>query len=137
MEFQFLRKEWVDKTSFLPQVEVRNDFFNKMVGLCRRCTRYEFQGVVPPEGGFDAEVMIHGVAPGRVESEEKRPFSPNAPGGRMLNSYLELLGMSREKCYLTNACFCMAAGDRLPSQDESVSCMYWKTLEYMQLRNLK
>lgn len=112
--------------------------FLQQICDCEGCfRRYETERPVPPAGDFDAEWLIQGAAPGRQEVEENIPFNPKAPGGGLLVKYLEVLGIDRKDCYITNTCFCMGVNDRLPTNMESQICSGWKVEEYSRLEKLK
>lgn len=132
MEPQFYSKEWLKDTVKFKGMNLLDE-----ISLCKRCIRSAYCAPVKPEGDENAELLLHGVSPGRIEMETGRPFSPDAPGGRMLGAYLGLLGVPREKCYMTNAVFCGQPKDRLPTFDESKACMWWKWWEYSKLTKLK
>lgn len=51
-------------------------------------------------GPRDAKIVIVGEAPGREEEIEGRPFS--GASGRLLTQMLEVAGINRNECYITN-----------------------------------
>jgi uracil-DNA glycosylase family 4 len=56
---------------------------------------------VPPEGNLQtAKYIIIGEQPGRIESRMHRPFV--GPAGRELDEDLQMVGIVRADCYLTN-----------------------------------
>ena len=62
-----------------------------------------YKKLVPPEGDpATAKVVLIGEAPGKDELPAGRPFVGKA--GRLLNSFLEMAGIDRDECYLTNVC---------------------------------
>lgn len=52
------------------------------------------------EGSYDSRIMFVGEAPGRNEAKTGRPFCGAA--GKILDSLLESIGVSRENIYITN-----------------------------------
>jgi len=56
--------------------------------------------VVPGYGPPNADLMILGEAPGRVESQAGRPFA--GPSGRALNWYLDRHNLNVRDFYLDN-----------------------------------
>lgn len=58
--------------------------------------------MVPGEGPLPALGMILGEAPGKVESEQGRPFV--GPSGRLLDQALKVLGADRGEFWITNVC---------------------------------
>jgi DNA polymerase len=61
----------------------------------------KYEPVVMGEGNPDAEIFMVGEAPGRTEIDLGRPFVGQA--GKNLDEFLEILQISREDMYLTNA----------------------------------
>ncbi len=80
----------------------------------RRCTRCPLHATrthaVPGEGPEEAGVMVVGEAPGRMEDKLGRPFV--GPAGKLLDSLLELAGLSRSEVYITNVVKCRPPGNR-------------------------
>jgi len=54
------------------------------------------------EGSPDAKVAWIGEAPGVIEAKEGRPFSPNAPAGKLQVELLYSVGLTRADLYITN-----------------------------------
>lgn len=54
------------------------------------------------EGSSDAKIAWIGEAPGIIEAKEGRPFSPNAPAGKLMTELMHSVGLSRGDVYLTN-----------------------------------
>lgn len=54
------------------------------------------------EGSPDAKIAWIGEAPGVIEVKEGRPFSPNAPAGKLMTELMHSVGLSRGDIYLTN-----------------------------------
>ncbi|MBI3950549.1 MAG: uracil-DNA glycosylase [Acidobacteria bacterium] len=86
--------------------------------------------VVFGEGNPDAEIMIVGQGPGKVEEEEGRPFV--GPAGMLLDRALEKVGLKREELWITNIIKCRATKvengkvkDRPPSAAEKRACRPW------------
>ena len=69
---------------------------------CRACPLYlSATQTVFGEGKSDAEVMFVGEQPGDQEDVAGRPFV--GPAGKVLDQALAEAGISRQKCYVTNA----------------------------------
>ncbi len=51
-------------------------------------------------GPYSPKLMIIGEAPGKHESEQGKPFV--GPTGQMLDEMLQIAGISRSECYITN-----------------------------------
>jgi DNA polymerase len=86
--------------------------------------------VVFGEGNPDAEIMIIGQGPGKVEEEQGRPFV--GPAGLLLDRALEQVGLKREDEWITNIIKCRAIKvengkikDRAPSAAEKKACRPW------------
>jgi len=85
---------------------------------CRLCkTR---KNVVFGEGDLQTNLMFVGEAPGEQEDIQGRPFVGRA--GQLLNRFLNLYGVSREKVYITNVVKCRPPNNRNPETDEIKSC---------------
>jgi len=54
------------------------------------------------EGSPDAKIAWIGEAPGVIEAKEDRPFSPNAPAGKLMTELMHSVGLTRGDIYLTN-----------------------------------
>ena len=89
---------------------------------CRKCRLHaNRKNPVPGEGGFNADILIVGEAPGRREDEEGRPFVGAA--GKLLTELLSSIGLSRERdVYITNVVKCRPPGNRDPKDDEVQAC---------------
>ncbi|BAA79385.2 uracil-DNA glycosylase [Aeropyrum pernix K1] len=91
----------------------------------RRCTRCPLHATrthaVPGEGPGEAGVMVVGEAPGRMEDRLGRPFV--GPAGKLLDSLLELAGLSRGEVYITNVVKCRPPGNRDPREEEIEACL--------------
>lgn len=109
---------------------------------CRRCERYGKAGLpVSPQGSWDAKVVLVGACPGRMEVEHQRPFYERAPGGSLMVTYLHVLKLVREECYVTNCCYCLdyqsGVKDRLPTEEEEALCSPWKVYEMYYLHQVE
>ncbi|MCE4613586.1 MAG: uracil-DNA glycosylase [Desulfurococcales archaeon] len=104
--------------------EVKRKSYEKLVAEIGRCTRCPLhlsrRNPVPGEGPLDADVMLIGEAPGRVEDETGRPFV--GPAGRLLTALLESIGLKRDRVYITNVVKCRPPNNRDPSDEELRAC---------------
>ncbi len=88
---------------------------------CRKCGLWRSRtNVVVGEGPLNAEVMLIGEAPGRIEDETGRPFV--GPAGKLLDSLLREAGLGREEVYITNVVKCRPPGNRDPREEEIRAC---------------
>ncbi|CAJ0701010.1 uracil-DNA glycosylase [Ralstonia holmesii] len=84
--------------------------------LCERRTNTVF-GV----GDRQAEWMLIGEAPGEQEDKQGEPFVGQA--GKLLDSMLRSIGLSREKgVFIANVLKCRPPGNRDPEPDEAAMC---------------
>ncbi len=94
----------------------------KEIQACRRCPLHKARkNPVPGEGPLDAEIVFVGEAPGRREDEQGRPFVGMA--GKILDSLLASIGLSRSRVYITNVVKCRPPGNRDPTPDEIRACL--------------
>jgi uracil-DNA glycosylase len=101
---------------------------------CVRCpqlaqTRHT---VVFGAGNADADLMFVGEAPGRSEDEQGLPFVGQA--GRLLDTLLAEIGLSRDAVFVTNVLRCRPPGNRDPHPVEVERCQEWlfATIEQVQ-----
>ena len=81
----------------------------------------------PSSGPLNAKIVIVGRSPGSEEERIGAPFS--GPSGALLTQFLELAGISRDQCYLTNLAMCHGH-NRKPLPEEYEICQQWKKLEF-------
>jgi uracil-DNA glycosylase family 4 len=60
-------------------------------------------GWITGDGPVPSDILFVGEAPGRQEVEQGKPFVGQA--GKTFESYLNSIGLSREKVRITNTCF--------------------------------
>ena len=101
---------------------------------CRRCGLCETrQNVVFGQGVPNAEVMFIGEGPGANEDEQGLPFVGRS--GKLLDSYLEAVGLSRDKnIFIANIVKCRPPQNRDPLPEESAACMPWLREQFRILR---
>jgi DNA polymerase len=92
---------------------------------CVRCpqlaqTRHT---VVFGAGHANADLMFVGEAPGRNEDEQGLPFVGQA--GRLLDTLLGEIGLSRDQVFVTNVLRCRPPGNRDPHPVEVERCQEW------------
>lgn len=95
------------------------------LATCTRCdlslTRRQ---VVIGSGPRDPVLMVVGEAPGKTEDEGGEPFIGRS--GRLLFRLIEEeLGLSRERCFVTNVVKCRPPANRTPRPIEIASCRPW------------
>lgn len=87
----------------------------KGCGLCATRTH-----TVPGYGSADAEIMFVGEGPGKNEDEQGRPFVGAA--GKILESLLNGIGLTREDVFITNVVKCRPPMNRDPLPEEVSAC---------------
>lgn len=94
------------------------------VCVCVKCplsaTRTQ---AVPGEGSAQARVMFIGEGPGAQEDLTGRPFVGKA--GQLLNRLLKDIGLQREEVFIANVVKCRPPDNRVPSDNEALSCNDW------------
>jgi DNA polymerase len=76
--------------------------------------------VVVGDGDPQADLMFVGEAPGFHEDRQGVPFVGQA--GKLLDSLLGEIGLSRERVYIANVLKCRPPGNRDPQPDEIAAC---------------
>jgi uracil-DNA glycosylase family 4 len=80
--------------------------------------------VVFGSGNLDAALMLLGEAPGEDEDDGGLPFQGKA--GKVLDSLLDMAGLTREHLWITNTCLCRPKAEkkanRAPTAPEIKAC---------------
>ena len=91
------------------------------VARCTRCGLHkERTQTVFGVGDLNADLLIIGEAPGAEEDRLGEPFVGRA--GKLLNSMLRAIGLSRLQVYIANILKCRPPGNRDPSPEEVAHC---------------
>jgi uracil-DNA glycosylase family 4 len=95
--------------------------YGDVVAGCERCAlaRTRTQ-VVFGSGSPDAELMFVGEAPGFHEDKQGVPFVGAA--GKLLQTLLEGIGLTRDDVYIANVLKCRPPGNRDPLPEEIEAC---------------
>lgn len=89
---------------------------------CEQCRlRAGATRVVPGEGDPHARLMLVGEGPGQMEDATGRPFVGAA--GQLLERMLGAIGLERQQVFIANVVKCRPPGNRVPADDEAVSCL--------------
>ena len=107
---------------------------------CVRCDLSDTRRqVVFGEGRAAAPLMVVGEGPSEADDNSGHPFS--GPSGRLLDRWLEALGLAREDVWLTNVVRCRPSqqeGNRLrnrpPRSGEIQACRLWMDTEQRLVR---
>ncbi len=98
---------------------------NELEALCGKCEKCGLcrtrKNIVFGTGNPNAKLMFVGEAPGEKEDESGIPFV--GPAGKLLDKYLEYVGIDRELVYIANILKCRPPHNRDPKPDEEDSCM--------------
>jgi uracil-DNA glycosylase len=101
---------------------------------CTRCPQLAQarHTVVFGAGNADADLMFVGEAPGRNEDEQGLPFVGQA--GRLLDTLLGEIGLSRDAVFITNVLRCRPPGNRDPQPIEIEHCQdyLFRTIDLVQ-----
>lgn len=87
------------------------------------------QGPTLPAGHSGADIMLLGRNPGQQELENGVPFWSAAPAGGRLDKFLEVVGLTRAECWITNACKCYSEANRTPTWSEVMACSQYLRAE--------
>ena len=88
---------------------------------CERCALSQTRTqVVVGSGDPDADLMFVGEAPGFHEDKQGIPFVGQA--GKLLETLLGEIGLSREQVFIANVLKCRPPGNRDPQFDEIEAC---------------
>ena len=91
---------------------------------CQACPLHETRtNVVFGVGSRQAEILFIGEGPGEQEDLSGEPFV--GPAGRLLNEYLNAVGISREEVYIANILKCRPPRNRDPKPEEEEACLPW------------
>src|SRR5258707_10660038 len=115
----------MDSTSVRPSAAERREALKQLLMQARSCTRCAElaatrKSVVFGSGNADAELMFVGEAPGASEDEQGIPFVGRA--GKLLETLLEEIGMSRAEVFIANTLKCRPPGNRDPLPVEIGNC---------------
>ena len=88
---------------------------------CQACALAQTRtNVVFCMGTPQAEVLFVGEAPGATEDEQGLPFVGRA--GQLLDDMLAMIGLHRERIYITNSIKCRPPNNRDPLNTEKDAC---------------
>src|SRR4051794_10405351 len=106
----------------------------EQASACTRCPQLAAARttVVFGSGNADADLMFVGEAPGANEDKQGLPFVGQA--GRLLDTLLGEIGMTRADVFVANVLKCRPPGNRDPLPQEIDSCQdyLWRQLELIE-----
>jgi uracil-DNA glycosylase family 4 len=85
-----------------------------------------------PETAETARVLVVGEAPGAVENGAGRPFA--GPSGRILDSLLEIAGLARSDCFVTNVVKYRPPGNATPGLGDAFGGRKYLRAEFKIIR---
>lgn len=92
------------------------------VANCTACDLYKTRTqTVFGVGNKQADLLIVGEAPGANEDKQGEPFVGRA--GRLLNSMVQAIGLSREEIYIANVVKSRPPNNRDPAPEEVAACL--------------
>ena len=101
-----------------------DDLADEASGCCRCPQLVESRSqVVFGSGPADAELMLVGEAPGASEDREGVPFV--GASGKLLDTLLEGIGLSRDRVFIANVLKCRPPENRDPRPEEVANCSPW------------
>lgn len=101
---------------------------NQRIRRCTACPLSETRWrAVPGSGSPTAEIVFLGEAPGENEDTEGEPFVGRA--GKLLDSILAEVGLTRAEVYLLNCLKCRPPKNRDPHASELDTCEPWLDLQ--------
>jgi DNA polymerase len=108
----------------------------RQAGTCTRCPQLASARttVVFGSGNADADLMFVGEAPGANEDKQGVPFVGQA--GRLLDTLLGEIGLTRADVFVVNVLKCRPPGNRDPLPQEIDNCQgyLWRQLELIEPR---
>jgi uracil-DNA glycosylase len=108
----------------------------EQANACTRCPQLASTRttVVFGSGNADAELMFVGEAPGANEDKQGLPFVGQA--GRLLDTLLGEIGLTRSDVFVVNVLKCRPPGNRDPLPQEIDNCQgyLWRQLELIEPR---
>jgi uracil-DNA glycosylase family 4 len=127
----------VSRVRIVPSADERREALKALFHEARGCTRCPQLAatrhtVVFGGGNANADLMFVGEAPGRNEDERGLPFVGQA--GKLLDTLLGEIGLTRAEVFVTNVLRCRPPGNRDPHPVEIENCQEWLfgTIEQVQ-----
>jgi DNA polymerase len=115
------------------QSDLELEAVHARIRVCTLCGLHASRTqAVPGSGPVPADVMIVGEAPGFNEDVQGLPFVGAA--GRLLDTLLEQIGLSRQQVFITNILKCRPPQNRDPMPTEAESCMPYLRHQFRLIR---
>src|SRR5262245_31404501 len=96
---------------------------------CTRCKLHKTAQFVCllGQGPKPCNIMVVGEAPGKREDDSGKAFVGKA--GAVLEELLDLIGLTRDDVFISNAVHCRPPDNRTPSKGEIKACRHWLNVE--------
>lgn len=99
---------------------------NQKISTCTKCPLHKTRtNVVPGAGNPNADIFFIGEGPGKNEDLQGLPFVGRT--GKILDELLELINLTRDDVFISNALKCRPPNNRDPKPEEVAAC--WPYLE--------
>ena len=103
------------------------------VTVCTKCPLWKCRkNAVPGVGNPDTRIMLVGEAPGRSEDAKGQPFVGTA--GKLLDTLLLQIDLSREQIFITNIVKCRPPENRQPKPLEIETCTPYLNRQILTVR---
>lgn len=113
--------DYVASVDSIDNLRLVEDRVRTAVTSCTACAlRAGCRAPVPFDGSLSAPLGVYGEAPGATEDVEGLPFQ--GPSGLLFNRTLDVLGWSRDRCYVSNVVKCRPPNNEKPKRPFVVAC---------------
>ena len=101
--------------------------------VCTKCPLWKSRkNAVPGVGNPETRIMLIGEAPGMSEDAQGEPFVGTA--GKLLDTLLSQIGLSREQVFITNIVKCRPPRNRQPKPLEIETCTPYLTRQILAIQ---
>ena len=101
--------------------------------VCTKCPLWKSRkNAVPGVGSPETRIMFIGEAPGKSEDAKGEPFVGTA--GKLLDTLLSQIGLSREQVFITNVVKCRPPRNRQPKPLEIQTCAPYLDAQILTIR---
>jgi uracil-DNA glycosylase len=115
------------------QTDLELESVHARIRVCTLCGLHATRTqAVPGAGPIPADIMIVGEAPGFNEDVQGLPFVGAA--GKLLDTLLGQIGLSREQVFITNILKCRPPQNRDPMPNEAEACLPYLRHQFRLIR---
>lgn len=104
----------------MPKEELLEEISSEITACVRCKLSKKRKNAVPGDGDVHSKIVFIGEAPGKQEDLKGLPFVGSA--GRLLDEFLQKIGLSRNTVYITNIVKCRPPNNRDPTPEEIAIC---------------